>query len=62
MDCQWFLTLGQWRNLMRENLTTAVEIAGAILITVGVGLALGAAAGCIIGGIFCLGFGWMAGK
>ena len=47
---------------MRENLTTAVEIAGAILITIGVSLALGVAAGCIIGGVFCLGLGWMAGK
>jgi mannose/fructose/N-acetylgalactosamine-specific phosphotransferase system component IIC len=47
---------------MRENLTTGVEIAGAILISVGVGMALGVAAACIIGGIFCLGFGWLAGK
>ena len=47
---------------MRENLTTAVEIAGAILITIGVGLAIGTASACIIGGFFCLGFGWMAGK
>ena len=47
---------------MRDNITTAVEITGAILITIGIGLAVSLAAACIIGGILCLGFGWMAGK
>jgi len=47
---------------MRDQITTAVEVAGAVFITIGVGLAIGAAAAFIIGGIFCLGFGYLAGK
>jgi hypothetical protein len=47
---------------MRENITTAVEIAGASSICVGVGLHFGFDFGLIVGGIFALVFSYLAGN
>jgi len=47
---------------MRENVTTAIEIAGAGCISAGVGLRFGFDFGLIVGGIFALVFSYLAGN
>lgn len=47
---------------MRDAITTVVEVAGAALVTAGVGLVLGLGAALIVAGIACLAFGYLAGK
>ena len=46
----------------RDNITTAVEIAGAGSICAGVGLHFGFDFGLIVGGIFALVFSYLAGN
>jgi hypothetical protein len=52
----------EWVTLMRDNITTAVEIAGAGSICAGVGLHFGFDFGLIVGGIFALVFSYLAGN
>jgi len=52
----------EWVTLMRENITTVVEIAGAGSICAGVGLRFGVDFGLIVGGIFAIVFSYLAGN
>jgi phage shock protein PspC (stress-responsive transcriptional regulator) len=52
----------EWVTLMRENITTAVEIAGAGSVCAGIGLHFGFDFGLIVGGIFALVFSYLAGN
>lgn len=49
-------------RITRDQITDVVEIVGAILITCGIGINFGLSAALITGGIFCLTFGYLAGK
>ena len=52
----------EWVTLMRENVTTAVEIAGAGSVCAGIGLHFGFDFGLIVGGIFAIVFSYLAGN
>jgi len=52
--CHKFSTPGQWRNSMREIITTLAQVAGASMIAVGVGVILGLGSALIAGGILVI--------
>lgn len=46
---------------MKSIVTTVVELAGALLVSFGIGV-YNTAAGLIAAGLFCLGFGYLGGR